>query len=98
MRAQGQGYVLEADQLQVDVARFEQLTARGRDLAVTGAADAAARAFRDALALWRGPALADLADQDFARIEAARLEIWEHITFWDDVYYAILGTENELAS
>ena len=26
------------------------------------------------------------------------LEIWEHITFWDDVYYAIGGTENELAS
>jgi hypothetical protein len=31
-------------------------------------------------------------------IEAARLEIWEHVTFWDDVYYATLGTENELAS
>jgi hypothetical protein len=31
-------------------------------------------------------------------IEAARLEIWEHITFWDDVYYALLGAENELAS
>jgi len=31
-------------------------------------------------------------------VEAARLEIWEHITFWDDVYYAILGMENELAS
>ena len=31
-------------------------------------------------------------------IEAARLEIWEHITFWDDVYYAILGMENEIAS
>jgi hypothetical protein len=31
-------------------------------------------------------------------IEAARLEIWEHVTFWDDVCYATLGTENELAS
>ena len=31
-------------------------------------------------------------------IDAARLEIWEHITFWDDVYYALLGAENELAS
>ena len=31
-------------------------------------------------------------------VEAARLEIWEHITFWDDVYYAILGMETELAS
>ncbi len=31
-------------------------------------------------------------------IEAARLEIWEHITFWDDVYSAILATKNELLS
>jgi hypothetical protein len=31
-------------------------------------------------------------------VEAARLEIWEHVTFWDDVYYAILETESELAS
>jgi hypothetical protein len=31
-------------------------------------------------------------------IEAARPEIWEHVTFWDNVYYATLGTENELAS
>jgi hypothetical protein len=25
-------------------------------------------------------------------IEAARLEIWEHITFWDDVYSAVLAS------
>jgi len=31
-------------------------------------------------------------------IEAARLEIWEHITFWDDVYTAILDTESKLVS
>jgi heme oxygenase-like protein len=31
-------------------------------------------------------------------IEAARLEIWEHITFWDDVYAAIAGAENRLVS
>jgi Iron-containing redox enzyme len=31
-------------------------------------------------------------------IEAARLEIWEHITFWDDVYSTILGAQQELAS
>jgi hypothetical protein len=28
-------------------------------------------------------------------IEAARLEIWEHITFWDDVYSAILGAKSK---
>jgi hypothetical protein len=31
-------------------------------------------------------------------MEAARLEIWEHITFWDDVYSAILGAQSELVS
>jgi hypothetical protein len=31
-------------------------------------------------------------------VEAARMEIWEHITFWDDVYSAILGKRHELAS
>jgi hypothetical protein len=31
-------------------------------------------------------------------IEAARLEIWEHITFWDDVYSAILDIKSEFSS
>lgn len=31
-------------------------------------------------------------------IEAARLEIWEHITFWDDVYFTILQAQQRLAS
>ena len=31
-------------------------------------------------------------------IEAARLEIWEHVTFWDDIYSVILPAEHDLAS
>jgi len=31
-------------------------------------------------------------------IDAARLEIWEHITFWGDVYSAVLGAKSELVS
>lgn len=31
-------------------------------------------------------------------VEAARLEIWEHVTFWDDVYRTILSTRQQLAS
>ena len=31
-------------------------------------------------------------------IEAARLEIWEHIIFWDDAYSVILQAKSELAS
>ncbi|MGH8992791.1 MAG: AfsR/SARP family transcriptional regulator, partial [Acidimicrobiia bacterium] len=74
IRGRGSGYVLEGEPLQVDGHRFERLAARGRELAATGAADAAARAFRDGLALWRGPALAGLADLGFARVEATRLD------------------------
>jgi hypothetical protein len=39
-----------------------------------GDAEEAAIALGEALALWRGPALADVADMPFARAEAARLE------------------------
>ena len=74
LRAGGTGYALEADRLQVDAVRFGHLLARGRELAGAGAADAAARALRDALALWRGPVLVDLLDCDFARAEATRLD------------------------
>jgi hypothetical protein len=48
-------------------------------------------------AMWRAIVRGRKADTG-RLIEAARLEIWEHITFWDDVYYAIPGTEDELAS
>jgi hypothetical protein len=48
-------------------------------------------------ALWE--ALADDARTDSRRlIDAARLEIWEHITFWDDVYSAIRGSLAPLAA
>jgi hypothetical protein len=41
--------------------------------------------------LWE--ALADEAGTDGRLlVDAARLEIWEHITFWDDVYSAIRGS------
>jgi pyrroloquinoline quinone (PQQ) biosynthesis protein C len=47
--------------------------------------------------LWE--ALAHDTKTDAARlIEAARLEIWEHVTFWDDVYFTLLGAQHQLAS
>ncbi|MEX2557564.1 MAG: BTAD domain-containing putative transcriptional regulator, partial [Actinomycetota bacterium] len=53
---------------------FEQLTERGRAALRDGDAETAAKVLREALALWRGPALANLGDAPFARSEAARLE------------------------
>ncbi|MFF2774153.1 BTAD domain-containing putative transcriptional regulator [Streptomyces sp. NPDC058052] len=65
------GYVLEAPAGSVDADRFRALAERARS-----AADPAVRAalLGDALTEWRGPALADFADEDFARPTAARLE------------------------
>jgi DNA-binding SARP family transcriptional activator len=68
------GYVLRVDALAIDAVRFEALTARARDLSALGDHEAAAAALGDALALWRGPALADVVHAPFAAAERARLE------------------------
>jgi lactate 2-monooxygenase len=64
------GYSLEADPASIDLTRFEQLCADAEH------SDPGTRAalLRDALELWRGPALADLALEPFAISEGARLE------------------------
>ena len=64
------GYQLEVEAEQLDLNRFEHLVEESR------AADAQERLERlqAALALWRGPALADLLYEPFAGEEARRLE------------------------
>ncbi|NUQ96322.1 MAG: tetratricopeptide repeat protein [Streptomyces sp.] len=63
------GYRIATAPDTVDALRFEQLTAQARTVA--GDHRQAAARLREALALWRGPALPDLPD---AHAEAARLE------------------------
>jgi DNA-binding SARP family transcriptional activator len=64
------GYALHIDPDCVDAARFERTVLRAHELRPAERA----RALREALALWRGPALADLAYEDFTQPEIARLE------------------------
>ncbi len=64
------GYVLVVDPETIDAVRFERAVQRAAGLSPPERAEALA----GALALWRGPALADLADEPFARNEAARLD------------------------
>src|SRR5918994_5113128 len=64
------GYVLRVERSELDVARFEQLVGEAR----IAEAERAARKLREALALWRGRPLADLAYEPFAQGEIARLE------------------------
>ena len=74
LKTHGGGYVLAIDLEQVDLHRFSRLAERGADALAHGDAEAAAARLREALALWRGPPLADLGDVPFARVERARLE------------------------
>jgi DNA-binding SARP family transcriptional activator len=67
---QAPGYVLYVDPTELDLARFEQLVAEAR----RASPEAASSKLREALALWRGPPLADLAYEQFAQAEIARLE------------------------
>jgi DNA-binding SARP family transcriptional activator/tetratricopeptide (TPR) repeat protein len=68
------GYVLHVGSGWVDAARFETLLAQGRELSARGAPERAVLVLDQALALWRGAALVEFADQPFAMSEAARLE------------------------
>ena len=70
---QAPGYVLDLDRDRIDVFRFERLAAEGRRLRDDQPEEAAAR-LREALALWRGDALVDVAFQDLASVERVRLE------------------------
>jgi DNA-binding SARP family transcriptional activator len=68
------GYVIRVGPDELDLHRFERLVDEGRSLLARGlAADASGR-LRDALSLWRGPALADFAYESFAQAAIARLE------------------------
>ncbi len=67
------GYSLRVEPGELDLERFESGVAEGMRLA-DGDPVAAADQLGAALALWRGPALADLADQPFAAEAASRLE------------------------
>ena len=57
------GYQLDLGPHEFDLSEFRGLATRGREAADRGEHDAAVRLFADAMALWRGPALADVADE-----------------------------------
>jgi DNA-binding SARP family transcriptional activator/DNA-binding beta-propeller fold protein YncE len=74
LQTHGHGYRLAIAPGDLDAARFEQLVADARAAAEDGALDDAARLLGDALALWRGQPLGDLAFEPALRGEVARLE------------------------
>jgi predicted ATPase/DNA-binding SARP family transcriptional activator len=68
------GYLLRVERGALDAERFGILLVEGREHLERGNARAAAEKLRAALALWRGPALADLAYEPWAQGEIDRLE------------------------
>ncbi|WP_433179112.1 BTAD domain-containing putative transcriptional regulator [Actinoallomurus sp. CA-150999] len=70
----GAGYRIAVPPDDVDACRFERLAQDGRAALRDGDAERAVTLLRDALELWRGPALADIAEGETAQAAAVRLE------------------------
>jgi DNA-binding SARP family transcriptional activator len=64
------GYMIRVRQNELDLLRFERLVHEAEH----AAPEAGARLLREALDLWRGPPLAEVAHQSFAQAEIVRLE------------------------
>jgi DNA-binding SARP family transcriptional activator/streptogramin lyase len=71
---QSGGYVLVAEPDAIDARRFERMLEEGRRANASGKPADALAVLEDALALWHGDALGDLAYEEFARTEVERLE------------------------
>ncbi|MEA2374253.1 MAG: hypothetical protein QOD53_716, partial [Thermoleophilaceae bacterium] len=91
------GYVLPLESDQLDLERFERFAAEGRRNLIDGDAESAAEGLRAALDLWRGPALADLEGERFARDHLLRLEELRLGTLEDRIAADLaLGRHHEL--
>jgi DNA-binding SARP family transcriptional activator/ABC-type branched-subunit amino acid transport system substrate-binding protein/DNA-binding beta-propeller fold protein YncE len=74
LETRGRGYLLRIEPEQIDVERFAGLLERGREQLARSDARGAADTLREALGLWRGSPLSDLAYESFTPNEIARLE------------------------
>jgi DNA-binding SARP family transcriptional activator len=70
----GSGYVLSVEAGELDADQFGVLVTGAREAADAGDSRDAARMLAEALALWRGPALADVLYEPFASAPARQLE------------------------
>jgi len=70
----GSGYSLVVGPDDLDARSFERLSTAGHSALRQGDNVGASTRLAEALAMWRGPPLDDVADEDFAQVEIARLE------------------------
>jgi DNA-binding SARP family transcriptional activator len=93
LRYRPPGYQLVLAPAEVDALRFEDLSRAGRLALRRGDAQGAAASMRQALGLWRGPALADLQLSPALRAEAARLDD-RRLSVYEDWFEAELALGN----
>jgi len=93
LRYRPPGYQLVLGPAEVDALRFEDLSRTGRLALRRGDAQGAAESMRQALGLWRGPALADLQLSPALREEAARLDD-RRLSVYEDWFEAELALGN----
>jgi DNA-binding SARP family transcriptional activator len=93
VRTTGGGYVLDVPQESVDVQRFESLAREGASL-IKRDPHRAIELLREALALWRGPAMADAGDGARCQTAAAYLHE-QRLTTEEDLMSARLAIGEE---
>ena len=99
IRRQGTGYVLDLGSAHLDVMRFEELAAEGREALRELRPEKASARLGEALALWRGRPLADFAYQEWARRETDRLDELRLATVEDRIEAdLVLGRHGELVA
>jgi DNA-binding SARP family transcriptional activator len=79
----GQGYQLLVSRDDIDIQVFERLVSSGKEAIRQGRLAAGVELLSAALALWRGPAMADVPDSPAVAAEAARLELHRIAAFED---------------
>jgi len=96
--SQPPGYLVRTTADDLDLVRFQGLVDDARQLMEEGAPDVASTKFREALGLWRGPALADFASNSFALSEISRLTEMRLCAIEDRIEADLtLGRHSELA-
>jgi len=74
LRTMPNGYGLDVDAEALDSDRFERLLGEARRAVALERHAVAHELLRNALALWRGPALVEFASEPFAQVDAIRLD------------------------
>lgn len=91
------GYVLHVPSEIIDFRQFERLARAGRSKLARGDAAEASPILREALGLWRGPAMADLAEAGIEWAELNALQNARHAAYEDCVQAELsLGRHHEL--